>query len=173
MAAEAQLSPDVLSIPQQKASQAIASPVGDLLATLETMGRVLSFQDTPPPPPPPKYPRAFSPVMQTMAYHEQFMDETPEGKALRDNWRRQVVLETRAVEAAAARYRRDLAAAVQRGEGANLPASRRLLLRWYAPLVDAIKEEQRKVRRCCWSRGVWLSRWRRPEGNSKHGCLTA
>ncbi|KAL6766761.1 hypothetical protein ACKKBG_A37250 [Auxenochlorella protothecoides x Auxenochlorella symbiontica] len=145
MAAEAQLSPDVLSIPQQKASQAIASPVGDLLATLETMGRVLSFQDTPPPPPPPKYPRAFSPVMQTMAYHEQFMDETPEGRALRDNWRRQVVLETRAVEAAAARYRRDLAAAVQRGEGANLPASRRLLLRWYAPLVDAIKEEQRKI----------------------------
>ena len=79
-----------------------------------------------------------------MSWHEQFMDDTPEGRELRDAWRRQVVLETRAVEAAAARYRRDLASAVQRGEGANMPAARRLLLRWFPPLVEAIREEQRQ-----------------------------
>lgn len=136
---------------------AARNPALDLVSTLESMGRLLSFQAPVPKPEDGSKvdeaqvsspvettkPSAFSHVFQTMSWHEQFMDETPEGRAMRDSWKRQVVLETRAVEAAAARYRRDLASAIQRGEGANMPVARRLLLRWFPPLVEAIREEQR------------------------------
>ena len=58
----------------------------------------------------------------------------------------QVILETRAVEASAARYRKEMNQASRRQEAANMPPARRMLMQWFKPLTEAIQEEQRAVR---------------------------
>ena len=78
-------------------------------------------------------------------YHRRMMDGTPRGRKLQENWKRQIILETRAVDAAVARYRRDFIDAVNRGAGTDMPAARRLLTGWFHPLKQAIQAEQEKV----------------------------
>ena len=80
-------------------------------------------------------------------YHQRMMDGTPKGRKLQENWQRQIILETRAVEAALARYRREAASMVDRGSAATLPAARKLLVSWFKPLASAIREEQFRVAR--------------------------
>ena len=87
-------------------------------------------------------------TLAAMRYHQRMMDGTPKGRKLQENWQRQIILETRAVEAALARYRREAASMVQRGAGATLPAARKLLVSWFQPLADAIREEQFRVAKC-------------------------
>ena len=86
-----------------------------------------------------------SSTLAALDYHRQMMDGTPRGRKLQENWKRQIILETRAVDAAVARYRRDFAAAINRGAGATMPAARRLLTGWFNPLKESIKEEQEKI----------------------------
>jgi len=84
-------------------------------------------------------------TLTAMRYHQRMMDGTPKGRKLQENWQRQIILETRAVEAALARYRREAAAMVERNAGSTLPAARKLLVSWFRPLADAIRAEQRRV----------------------------
>jgi hypothetical protein len=84
-------------------------------------------------------------TLTAMRYHQRMMDGTPKGRKLQENWQRQIILETRAVEAARARYRREAAAMVDRNAGATLPAARQLLVSWFQPLADAIRAEQLRV----------------------------
>lgn len=86
-------------------------------------------------------------TLAAMRYHQSMMDGTPKGRKLQENWQRQIILETRAVEAALARYRREAASMVERGAGATLPAARKLLVSWFQPLAQAIREEQFRVAR--------------------------
>lgn len=58
----------------------------------------------------------------------------------------QVELETQAVRDGVRRYRRLAGEAVERGEGSALKPAERLLLHWYMPLVEAIREERRHCR---------------------------
>ena len=83
--------------------------------------------------------------IQALTYHKRMMDGTPAGRRLQRDWQQQIILETRAVEASTARYRKDALSAIERGEAAAMPAARQLLIRWFKPLADAIREEQRKV----------------------------
>ncbi|KAL4525788.1 hypothetical protein Ndes2526B_g09281 [Nannochloris sp. 'desiccata'] len=84
-------------------------------------------------------------TLTAMRYHQRMMDGTPKGRKLQENWQRQIILETRAVEAALARYRREAASMVERNQGATLPAARKLLVSWFQPLADAIRAEQLRV----------------------------
>jgi hypothetical protein len=86
-------------------------------------------------------------ALAAVSYHHRLMDGTPRGRKLQENWQRQVILETRAVDAAAARYRREVSVAVARGAGATLPAARELLVSWFQPLAEAIRQEQAHVAR--------------------------
>lgn len=61
-------------------------------------------------------------------------------------WQEQIILETKAVEASAERYKREMLSAQKRRETASMPPARRLLMQWFKPLTLAIQEEQRKVR---------------------------
>ena len=84
-------------------------------------------------------------TLTAMRYHQRMMDGTPKGRKLQENWQRQIILETRAVEAALARYRREAASMVDRGTAGTLPAARKLLVSWFQPLADAIRAEQLRV----------------------------
>lgn len=83
--------------------------------------------------------------LAAIRYHQSLMDGTPKGRRLQKNWQRQITLETRAVDAAIARYRREAEAAMKRGAAATLPPARKLLVSWFKPLADAIQEEQYKI----------------------------
>ena len=85
------------------------------------------------------------PVLQALQFHRARMDTTPAGRQLAANWQRQIILETRAVEASAARYRKDMESAKSRGATASMPAARRMILEWFQPLTQSIREEQRAV----------------------------
>lgn len=84
-------------------------------------------------------------TLTAMRYHQSMMDGTPRGRKLQENWQRQIILETRAVEAALARYRREALSMVDRGAGATLPAARKLLVSWFRPLSEAIRAEQFRI----------------------------
>lgn len=87
-------------------------------------------------------------VARTLAavrYHQRWMDGTPAGRKLQKNWQRQLILETRAIDAAKARYRREAESAIKRDAGATLPAARKLLVGWFRPLEEAIRAEQYRV----------------------------
>lgn len=86
-----------------------------------------------------------SAALQAFSWHRKFMDETPEGLKLKQNWQRQVLLETRAVDGAALRYQRDIKGTIRRGDAASLPAARLLVLQWFRPLTEAIREEQKSI----------------------------
>lgn len=58
---------------------------------------------------------------------------------------RQFALETEAVEEGRRRYHRLAQQAVERGEGAGLKPAERLLLHWFKPMVETIKEEQKRL----------------------------
>jgi DNA-directed RNA polymerase len=83
--------------------------------------------------------------LAAIRYHQSLMDGTPKGRRLQKNWQRQITLETRAVDAAIARYRREAEAATRRGAGATLPPARKLLVAWFKPLAQAIQEEQLRI----------------------------
>lgn len=83
--------------------------------------------------------------LAAIRYHQSMMDGTPRGRKLQENWQRQLTLETRAVDAALAKYRREAKSMVQRGAGAALPAARRLLVSWFHPLTEAIRAEQYRI----------------------------
>ena len=83
--------------------------------------------------------------LAAIRYHQSLMDGTPRGRKLQKNWQRQITLETRAVDAAIARYRREAESAMKRGTGATLPPARKLLVQWFKPLAEAIQEEQYKI----------------------------
>ena len=83
--------------------------------------------------------------LAAIRYHQSLMDGTPRGRKLKKNWIRQITLETRAVDAAIARYRREAESAMKRGTGATLPPARKLLVQWFKPLAEAIQEEQYKI----------------------------
>ena len=80
--------------------------------------------------------------LAAIRYHQSLMDGTPKGRRLQKNWQRQITLETRAVDAAIARYKREAESANRRGAAATLPPARKLLVGWFKPLAEAIKEEQ-------------------------------
>ncbi|KAL9650381.1 hypothetical protein ABK040_016448 [Willaertia magna] len=54
-------------------------------------------------------------------------------------------LETRSIEIAKERYRKDLISATRRKQGSNLPPAKKVLLEWYAPLTKKIKEIQETI----------------------------
>ena len=83
--------------------------------------------------------------LAAIQYHQSLMDGTPKGRRLQKNWQRQITLETRAVDAAIARYKREAEAAMKRGAAATLPPARKLLVNWFKPLAEAIQEEQYKI----------------------------
>ena len=85
--------------------------------------------------------------LAAIRYHQSLMDGTPRGRRLQRNWQRQITLETRAVDAAIARYRREAEAATRRGAAATLPPARKLLVSWFKPLAQAIEQEQRRIAR--------------------------
>lgn len=85
-------------------------------------------------------------ALAAITYHQRMMDGTPKGNQLQADWQRQIILETRAVEAATARYKRDVESAINRGAGATLPAARHMLMQWFPTLSDAIYKEQCSVR---------------------------
>ncbi|PSC74843.1 DNA-directed RNA polymerase chloroplastic mitochondrial [Micractinium conductrix] len=86
-----------------------------------------------------------SPALQAMTWHQRFFNETPAGRELRRNWQRQVILETKAMEATRARYQKEQASMIARGAAAALPKARELLIRWFGPLTRAIMEEQKRI----------------------------
>ncbi len=83
--------------------------------------------------------------LAAIRYHQSLMDGTPKGRRLQRNWQRQITLETRAVDAAIARYRREAESATKRGAAATLPPARKLLVSWFKPLAQAIEEEQLRI----------------------------
>lgn len=62
-------------------------------------------------------------------------------------YRKQAELEVDAVRSGIARYRRLAAEAVDRGEGAGLKPAERLIVWWMPALTEAIRQEQRAIRR--------------------------
>lgn len=66
----------------------------------------------------------------------------------------QIILETKALDAARARYQKEQLSAIARGQAAALPEARQMLLRWFGPVTAAIQKEQQRVRR-----GVGISVW--------------
>ncbi len=60
-------------------------------------------------------------------------------------WERQIDSETNTLQRTVERYKESVAAMEARGERTQLPAARRLILRWYEPLRDAIHREQQAV----------------------------
>lgn len=60
---------------------------------------------------------------------------------------RQIELETAAIRAGVARYRRLARLATERGDGANLKAGERWLVHWFEALTASLKQVQREVRR--------------------------
>lgn len=99
--------------------------------------------------------RSMSPALRAMTWHQSHMDDSPAGRELRRNWQRQVILETKALEATRARYQKEALSAISRGQAASaLPEARQMLLRWFAPLTAAIQREQQRV-------GLWVggSNW--------------
>lgn len=61
--------------------------------------------------------------------------------------RRQLALETRAVDEAVCRYREEAKSRDARGEAASAGPGRALLAKWFGPMCDAVAEEQEAVRR--------------------------
>lgn len=61
-------------------------------------------------------------------------------------WERQIENETASLHAMVERYRANLEAMKARGEGAQLPEARKMMLEWFEPLRDAIAREQQAVR---------------------------
>jgi hypothetical protein len=91
-------------------------------------------------------PRHRMPIsLQSLTWHQSLMDGTPHGRIVQQNWLRQVILETRAVEASAARYQKEIQSAIMRDQAAALPPARKLLLQWFGPLTEAIEAEQARV----------------------------
>lgn len=72
--------------------------------------------------------------------------QSPTGRELRRNWQRQVILETKALDATRARYQKEQLSAFARGQAASLPEARQMLLRWFGPVTAAIQKEQQRVR---------------------------
>jgi DNA-directed RNA polymerase len=68
-----------------------------------------------------------------------------EGAMLR-RWERQIDSETGTLRKTVERYKESVKDMIARGESASLPAARRLILRWFEPLRDAIHREQQTVR---------------------------
>lgn len=66
-----------------------------------------------------------------------------EGSAVQE----QISLETNSIRDGALRYRKLVRQAVERGDGPNLKAVERLMLRWFVPLRRAISLDQASVRR--------------------------
>ncbi|KAL4857485.1 DNA-directed RNA polymerase 2B [Chlorella vulgaris] len=90
--------------------------------------------------------RSMSPALRAMTWHQSHMDDSPAGRELRRNWQRQVILETKALEATRARYQKEALSAISRGQAASaLPEARQMLLRWFAPLTAAIQREQQRI----------------------------
>ena len=58
----------------------------------------------------------------------------------------QIILETKALDAARARYQKEQLSAIARGQAAALPEARQMLLRWFGPVTAAIQKEQQRVR---------------------------
>jgi DNA-directed RNA polymerase len=65
--------------------------------------------------------------------------------AIFNDMTQQMHLETQALKNAVERYRRTARSVIQEGKGANLKPSQKLLLRWYEPLVRALKAEQKMM----------------------------
>lgn len=65
-------------------------------------------------------------------------------KKLQELLTRQVQMETTAVEVAVERYVEMAGRTTERLAGGTLPAAKRLVVRWFQPLVEAIREEQAK-----------------------------
>lgn len=96
-----------------------------------------------------------STALRAMTWHQRHMDDTPAGRELRRNWQRQIILETKALEATRARYQKEALSAIARGQAAALPEARQMLLRWFGPMAAAVRREQHRVRRaarCGWAR---------------------
>ena len=62
------------------------------------------------------------------------------------DFERQLELETRALDAAVARYRQQTSQITELGRGAELGPAQALLLKWFTPLTEALAEEQRLIR---------------------------
>lgn len=58
---------------------------------------------------------------------------------------RQIALEEKAVQDGIARYRRLASDAIKRGDGASLKPAERLLVHWFEPLTELIRDEQRAI----------------------------
>lgn len=69
----------------------------------------------------------------------------------------QIILETKALDAARARYQKEQLSAISRGQAAALPEARQMLLRWFGPVTAAIQKEQQRVRSTGW--GSWGGAW--------------
>ncbi|KAF0979842.1 hypothetical protein FDP41_000995 [Naegleria fowleri] len=54
-------------------------------------------------------------------------------------------LETRSMDIAKERYRKDLRSANKRNQGSSLPPAKKIMLEWYEPLTKLIKEKQDEV----------------------------
>lgn len=69
----------------------------------------------------------------------------------------QIILETKALDAARARYQKEQLSAISRGQAAALPEARQMLLRWFGPVTAAIQKEQQRVRST--GGGSWGGAW--------------
>lgn len=90
-------------------------------------------------------PPPMSPALQATTWHQQWMDDTPAGRELRRNWQRQIILETKALDATRARYQKEHLSAIARGQAAAMPEARQMLLKWFAPMTAAIQREQTRI----------------------------
>jgi hypothetical protein len=97
-----------------------------------------------------------SPALRAMTWHRKHMDDTPAGRELRRNWQRQIILETKALDATRARYQKEQLSAIARGQAAALPEARQMLLRWFGPMTQAIQREQQRV---SWQAGRLAGCW--------------
>ncbi|EFC38178.1 predicted protein [Naegleria gruberi] len=62
---------------------------------------------------------------------------------------KQKELETRSMDIAKARYRKDLKSATSRNQSACLPPAKKIMLEWYEPLTKIIREKQDEVNFSC------------------------
>ena len=71
-------------------------------------------------------------------------------------WRRQAHNETRALDNAVQKWRREVAALLERRTIERMPLAKRVMLQWFEPLRNAIAREQHTVSAAQWQ--VLLSR---------------
>ena len=76
---------------------------------------------------------------------EQFMSDMGEQNDEVKLLLKQKELETRSMDIAKERYRKDLKSATNRNQGACLPPAKKILLEWYEPLTKLIREKQDEV----------------------------